>query len=120
MRQPTSQELRKLEEVLDWIRPVINLEWVYVERDNAILIGDNFIIRGHTKTTSSGVTRAKFNLVYGEHHPGETDFNFSSWEEEDLGSASNIYSLLPLLVGSLFHRLVEEKVYSKVKLAKLT
>jgi len=119
VRKPTNQELRSLEETLDWIRPIIDLEYVYVELDNAILIGDNFIIRGQTKTNSRGVNQDVFNLVYGEHHPGQDEFNFSGWEEEDLGNSSNIYSLLPLFVGSLFHRLTEEKIYSEVKLAKL-
>ncbi len=119
MRQPTSHELRSLEDVLDWIRPVINLEYVHVEYDNTILIGDNYIIRGGTRSFSGGaVKQDTFNLIYGENHPGDTDFDLSRWEEEDIGTAKSVYSLLPLLIGSMFQRLAEDRVFSKIRLAK--
>ena len=118
MRRPTSQELRSLEETLDWIRPIIDLEYVYVEEDNSILIGDNFIIRAQTQVEGD-VSWDVFNLIYGESFPGETEFDLSRWEEEDIATSKNIFSLLPLFVSSLFHRKMEERIYSNVVLAHL-
>lgn len=117
MRQPTMHELRSLEDILDWIRPIINLEYLYVEADNAIMIGDNYVIRGGTQKMGD-VSLDTFNLIYGETHPGDTSFDLSRWEEEDIGTARSVYSLLPIFIASLFQRLAEEKVYSKIRLAK--
>lgn len=119
MRQPTAHELRSLEEILDWIRPVIDLEYIYLEQENTLLIGDNYIIKGGTRNLSYGeVSQDTFSLVYGETHPGDSDFDLSRWEEEDIGTSTSVYSLLPIFVSTLFQRLTEERVYSKIQLAK--
>lgn len=119
MRTPTLYELKTLEEILDWIRPIIDLEYVYIEEENVILIGDNYLIRGGTQRLNKDVYRDVFNLIYGENHPGYTSFDLSRWEEEDIATSPNIPSLLPVFISSLVQRLAEDRVYSKLKLAEL-
>lgn len=118
MRRVTAHEQRVIEETLDWIRPLFDLEYVYDEKQNILMIGDNYIIRGMTEFYH-GVERDYFKLIYGSDHPGDDHFDLDRWEEEDVARASSVEPLLPVMVSNMIKRKMEERIYSKMKLASL-
>lgn len=110
MRKITESELRKVQETLDWIRPIVDLEFFYDEAQNILLIGDNYIIKGIT--FRGGHTESDmFSLIFGVDHPGDKFFSLERWEEEDIARASSVDYLLPIFVSNLMQRLMEERVY---------
>lgn len=117
MRKITAHEQRSIEETLDWIRPIIDLEYVYDEVQNILMIGDNYIIRGRTELLN-GVERDYFKLIYGSDHPGDDHFDLDRWEEEDIARANSVEPLLPIMVSNMFKRKMEERIYSKIKLGR--
>lgn len=117
MRRMTAHELRLIEETLEWIKPVINLEYVYDELQNMCLIGDNYLISGFT-TRQNDVESDYFKLIYGSDHPGDDHWNLDRWEEEDIARASSVAPLLPVMIASLFRREMETRIYSKTRLGK--
>lgn len=118
MRQITAHEQRVLEETLNWIKPLFDVEYIYDERQNILMIGDNYIIRGMTEF-SRGVERDYFKLIYGSDHPGDDHFDLDRWEEEDVARANSVEPLLPVMVSNMIKRKMEERIYSKMKLASL-
>lgn len=117
MRQITQHELRSVQEVLERIKPVIPMDWFYDEKQNLLLLGDNYIIKGGTATQYSGQVETDiFRLIYGQDHPGDDYFDINRWEEEDVATASSVEPLLPVFLGNLFQRWGEEIIYSNLKL----
>jgi hypothetical protein len=114
MRKITEQELRLVQETLDWIRPLVDLEMFYDEGQNILMIGDNYIIKGFVQK-SSEVEKDMFSLIYGSTHPGDKFFNLDRWEEEDIARASAVEYLLPIFVSNLTARLMEERVFKKIR-----
>lgn len=117
MRSITAHELRQLEETLDWIRPIINVDYVYDEAQNLCLIGDNYLISGFT-SKQNDVETDYFKLIYGSDHPGDDHWNLDRWEEEDIARATSVAPLLPVMVASMFRREMETRIYSTIKLGK--
>jgi hypothetical protein len=114
MRKITEKELRIVQSVLDLIRPIVDLDMVYLEEENMLLLGDNYIIRGLTHSHSN-VEVNKFILVYGSDHPGDDHFSLDRWEEEDIATSTMVDPLLPLFVSNLMSRIVEEIIYKNVR-----
>lgn len=103
----SDEGLLYLEETLDWIRPILDLDYVYLKEENTLLIGENYII------TEIG---GRFKLLYGEDHPGDDTFSLDRWEEDDVAYSNSIYPLLPVFVGNIMRREMEKKIYSSIKL----
>jgi hypothetical protein len=114
MRKITERELRVVQDILDFIKPVVSLEMVYLDSQNILMLGDNYLIRGLTKHNREVETPA-FILTYGSDHPGDDHFDLDRWEEEDIAVAASVESLMPIFVANLMTRLVEEKVYSRIR-----
>lgn len=118
MRKITAHELRQVEETLDWIRPVIDLEYVYLEDENVIVIGENYVIKGFSREYAGGAGAPIFRLIFGENHPGYINFSLDKWEEEDIATAPSVEPLLPLFVSNLFQREMERRIYSSIQLGR--
>lgn len=114
MRKITEQELRLVQDTLDWLRPLVELDMYYDETQNILMIGDNYIIKGFVQKGRE-TEMDMFALVYGADHPGDNHFDLDRWEEEDIARASAVEYLLPIFVSNLMGRKMEERVFKAVR-----
>jgi hypothetical protein len=116
MKKLSTEELQVLEEILDFIRPVVDLDYVYCEDPNVVLIGDNYIVKVFEQNINS-VPVTKYALIYGSNHTGYSMWSLSRWAEEDIAVSTSFESLLPIFCANIMQRIVENKVYDKLNLA---
>lgn len=117
MRKITEQELRMVQDILDWIRPLVDLDMYYDEPQNILMIGDNYIIKGFVQRVKE-TEKDMFALIYGADHPGDQIFSLDRWEEEDIARAVAVEYLLPVFVANLMARKAEERVFRSVRFDK--